>query len=473
MENKNLNIALEGSIIRSIITLSIPILIANLLQSAYQLIDAFWVWRLWWNAVAAVSISFPVTFFMISLWTWFAIAWSTLIAQYVWAKNKEMVNHVAAQTLLMVAVVSLLLWTIWYIASPFLLNLMWVSSTVFGDALSFMRVSFVWLVFVFWFFMFQSIMRWVWQVKIPLYIVFSTVCLNFILDPLFIYGYWPIPAWWVSWAALATLFTQWIAAVIGFIILLWWKYSIHLYLKDFKPDFDYIKKAFFLWLPSSIEMSARALWLVVMTFLITSFWTLAVASYWAWSTILQVIMIPAMWISMATATLVWQNIWAKNYERAKQIAIVSTWIAFLSLTFVGILSYIFAPWLVKFFVPNDLLVIEWWSLFIRAVSLTFWLVWIQIVIMWVFRAAWSMMTTLVVSLVSQWVIQFPLAYILSKHTTLWITWLWYAFPIVNILMAAISILLFVRWNWQKSLITEEEKIIEKISEESIIEEWIR
>ena len=93
MENKNLTLALEGSIIKWLIILAIPILIWNLLQSAYQFVDAYWVWSISKEAVAAVSVSWPVIFLIIALGTGFSMAWSILIAQYSWQKNKEMVNH--------------------------------------------------------------------------------------------------------------------------------------------------------------------------------------------------------------------------------------------------------------------------------------------------------------------------------------------------------------------------------------------
>lgn len=473
MENKNLKMALEWPIIKTIFTLAIPILLANLLQSAYQLTDAFWVWRLGWTAVASVSVSFPITFLMISLGTGFAVVWSTLIAQYVGAKNQKMVNHVAAQTLLMVVVVSIVLWSIGYIIAPLLLNLMWVAPVVFSNALGFMRVSFVGIIFVFAFVMFQSIMRGMWQVKMPMYIVLWTVCLNFALDPFFIYGFWIIPSMWVSWAAMATLSTQAIAAIIGLFILLKWNYWIHLKLHDFKPDYTYIKKAFFLWLPSSIEMSTRALWLVVMTFLITSFGTIAVASYGAGSNILQVITIPAMWLSMATSILVWQNIWAKNKERAAEIAKISSIISFTLLTTIGILVYFTAPYLIQFFIPNDTTIINWWAIFLHIIALSFWFMGLQLAITWIFRASGNMLTTLVISLISQWVIQFPLAYILSKHTSLGIEGIWYSFPITNILIAIVSVLWFMKWDWKKTSLTQGDKTAEKIFDEVIMEEGIR
>ena len=465
----NLNL----SIVQQIFTLAIPILFANILQSAYQLIDAFWVWRLWENAVAAVSVSFPITFFLISVWSWFAIAWATLIAQYCWAKKQEMVNHIAAQTILLVVVISISLSVIWYFSSGFILNLMWVEKEAFSDALSFLRISFLWMVFVFWFFMFQSILRWIWEVKMPMKIVLVTVLLNLIFDPLFIFWFWIIPAMWVWWAAFATLCTQAMASIIWIFLLFKWNYWIKVSFKSFKPDFSYISRAFFLWFPSSIEMSLRSLWLVMMTFLITSFWTTAIASYWAWSNVIQIIMIVAMWLSMAVSALVWQNIWAKNTDLAQEVANTSIKISFTFLTIIWVIVFLFAKFFVWFFVPWEELVINLWSRFLIFVALSFWFVWIQMAITWVLRAAWSMKTALILTIISQWVLQFPLAYILSKHTSLWIDWIWIAILLTNIIIAIASLIIFLKWDWKNNNLTEDDKMKENVFEDTSVERGYR
>src|SRR5215213_4130781 len=128
---------LEGPIIRSLLKLAIPLVLANVLQSAYQLIDAFWVGRLGGDAVAAVSVTTPVVFLFIALGFGLAIAGSTLIAQYVGAGNYAMVNHVAAQTTLMVVLVSLLLGSLGYFFTPSLLQLIGVAPEVYRGALGF------------------------------------------------------------------------------------------------------------------------------------------------------------------------------------------------------------------------------------------------------------------------------------------------------------------------------------------------
>lgn len=474
MDTEKRSLLLEGPIFKSLLVLSIPIILANILQAGYQLIDAFWVGRLGGIAVAAVAVSGPISFLTIALGVGFAIAGSTLIAQYFGAKNQRMVDHVAAQTLLMIVVVSIVLGIIGYFLSPWILHLMGVAPDVYPGALGFMRVTFVGILFNFFFFMFQSIMRGVGEAKLPVYIVLATVILNFILDPLFIYGWGPIPAMGVMGAAVATVGTQSIAALIGLGILLKGKYGIHLSFSDFKPDTAFIKRAFFLGLPASIEQSGRALGMVVMTFLIASFGTLVVAAYGLGGTILQVIIIPAMGLSMAISALVGQNIGAGNIKRAQEIGKLGTQISFGVLAGIGLAVFIFAPQLLRFFVPDDTAVVGMGTTFLRIIALSWGFIGIQFSLTGVFRASGNMMAPMILSLVSQWVIQFPVAYILSKHTTLGVNGLWWSFTITNIATALITLAWYAKGDWKKTkLMTPEENLTEKVSEEIIIEEGVR
>ena len=180
---------LEGPILKSLLMLAVPIIIANVLQSAYQLIDAFWVGRLGDAAVAAVSVSFPVIFLTIALGSGLGIAGSILVAQYYGANDQKMVDHVAAQTILAIVISSILLGAAGFALTTTLLNMMGVTQEVFEGAKGFMNVAFLGLVFSFTFIMFQSLMRGVGEVNLPIYIVGGTVALNAVLDPLFIFGW--------------------------------------------------------------------------------------------------------------------------------------------------------------------------------------------------------------------------------------------------------------------------------------------
>lgn len=464
---------LDGPIVPSLLQLAIPIVLANVLQSAYSLTDAFWVGRLGGAAVAAVSVSFPVVFVMIALGMGFGIAGSTLVAQYMGAGNQRMVNHVAAQTLVMVAIASALLGAVGYGIAPGLLRLMGVAPDVYSGALQFMRISFVGLVTVFGFAMFQAVMRGVGQVTLPLYIVLVTVFLNFAFDPLFIFGWGPIPPEGVGGAAMATLGTQTLAFAVGLVALLSGRFGIHLTWSDFVPDWAFVKRAFALGFPASIEQSARGLGMTVMTFLIATFGTTAIAAYGVGSNIYLFVLIPAMGLSMATATLVGQHIGAGKIERATRIAHLSMGIAFVTLTIVGGVIVLFANQIVAFFVPGDVAVVTEGGRFLRIFALSFGFMGLQLALLGVFRAAGQTTVTMVIALVSQWVLQFPLAYIFGKHTRYGLDGLWWAFPLAMVLTTIGATGWFLRGDWKHGRLTEEEAAVEDVFEEILIEEGAR
>ena len=334
---------LEGSIARSLFLLAVPIMGANILQVAYQVIDAFWVGRLGAAAVAAVSVTMPIMFVLIAAGMGFAIAGTTLIAQYTGARDHAMVDHVAAQTLLTIVAVSVVLGAIGFLLAPPLLHLMGVAPAVYDGALPFMRVVFVALPFTFIYAMAQALMRGVGEVKAPLYIVAGTVFMNFCLDPVLIFGKFGAPAWGVTGAAIATLISQAIAAAIALRLLFGGRYGIHIHWRDFVPDFAFVKRAFLLGYPASIEQSARGIGMTVMTFFIASFGTVVTASFGVGVNVFNVVLIPAMGFSMATSTLVGQNIGAGNIGRAEQVARLAAIITFAMLSAFGLLCVVFAP----------------------------------------------------------------------------------------------------------------------------------
>lgn len=451
------NSLLEGPIFHSLLQLTIPIILLQLLQAAYQLIDAFWVGRLGGNAVAAVSVTTPFVFLTIALGSGLAIAGSVLVAQYVGARNSEMVNHVAAQTLLVVFMISLSLGATGYFFAPKLLELMKVAPGVYAGALGFMRFSFIGIIFNFQFIIFNAFMRGVGNPTVPVYVILGSVVLNFILDPIFIFGWGPVPASGVMGAAIATLSTQVLASGVGLLILFKGKRGIKLRLRNFILDWTYIGRAVRLGLPSSIEQSLRGLGLTVMTFLIASHGTIALASYGVGSNILQVVMIIGMGFSQAISTLVAQNMGAGKLTRASRIGRLGAKISFWSLTGMGLIAFLFAKHLVSFFVPEDEQVIRGGTTFLRVIALSWGFLGVQLSLTGVFKGSGNMVTSMILALISQFVFQFPLAYVLSSHTALGENGIWWAFPISNVLMALIAMGVFSNGDWKKTRLIQPEE----------------
>ncbi len=438
----------EGSILKALIYLSIPLILTNILQTAYNLTDTFWVGRLGSSAVAAVSLSFPIIFIMISLGMGIAIAGSILAAQHKGAKNHQMINHIATQTLVSVFVFSLFLAAIGYFLSPVLIRIMKVEPSVYKEAVGYLKVSFIGMPFMFLFMVFQSMMRSIGEVKLPFYIVFSTVLLNLVLDPLFIFGYKNyIPAYGVSGAAYASIGTQLLAASIGLYILLKGRKGIKIDLFHYSPDFPLLKKMIKMGIPVSIEQVSRSLGIFAMIMLVTAFGTLALASYGIGSRILSFVIIPAFGLGMATSTLVGQNIGAKKYERVKKTIKLSMNIAFWVMSFFGLLFFIFAADIARFFIPKDPATIKESAVFIRHIAVSFGFMGILIVLVGAFRGAGLTKISMLLTLFSVWILRFPLAYFLSKYTHLQLRGIWLSYPLTNILTAIIGIIILYRYHW--------------------------
>jgi putative MATE family efflux protein len=464
----NKQLLLEGPILASLLKLAVPIMVANILQAAYQLVDAFWVGRLGGTAVAAVSVSTPVIFLTMALGIGLAIAGSILIAQYFGAGNQKMVNHVAAQTLLMVISVSVVLAIIGYLLSPLFLQALGVAPNVYDGALGFMQISFIGLVFNFSFMVFQSVMRGVGRAVLPVFIVLGTVILNFALDPLFIFGWHFIPALGVKGAAMATVSTQSLALIIGFVILFRGRHDIHLQLSDFKPDLVHIKRAFKIGFPSSIEQSMRAIGMTAMTFLVVRFGTNTVAAYGAGSNLIQLVMIPALGLSMAISTLVGQNVGAGNMVRATNIAKLGALLGFSLLTVFAIVAYAFAPHIIAFFVPGDVAVIDGGAVFLRTVCISWGFLGLQLCLVGVLRATGNTFIPMILALVSQWLLQFPIAYVLSHYTTMAEKGIWMAFPVSIIITSLITLAIYAKGDWKKKQMMTETAVLTKQVDDEIM-----
>lgn len=469
---KNLDLT-SSPIIKSLIALALPIVFANILQTAYQLTDTFWVGRLGEDAVAAVSLSFPIIFLLLSLGGGFGIAGTILVSHFKGKSQQEHINHVSGQTLLLMMFVSLIVSILGFFISGSLMRLIGAEAAVLPAAVSYLKISFIGLPFVFGFFVYQSLMRAVGDVKVPMFIVLGTVILNFVLDPLFIFGYGPIPPLGVSGAAFATIFTQGLAAIFGLAFLFNGKFEIHIKKKNLKPDFKLIKKLSRLGFPASMEQSTRALGLTIMTFLVASFGTLTVASYGIGMRILSFVIIPALGFSIASSTMVGQNIGAGKKERAGKIALICTGLGFAVLTLVGILTFIFAEQLSSFFIPEETAVILESTKFIQIMALSFGFIAVQQVLTGVFRGAGDTLVPMIMAMVSLWVLQFPLAYVLSKHTALAQSGIWWAFPVTNLIAGIITIIWFFKGSWKKIEITKDIKLKEEVVEETISDEGLQ
>ncbi len=462
----------EGPILRTLVRLAGPIVAANVLQTVYQLVDTFWVGRLGAAAVAAVSLSFPVIFLLISLGGGIGIAGTILVAQSAGRGDRPEVDRVAAQTMSLVVLIALALSALGYAAAGGVMRAMGAGPETLPLAVSYLRISFLGLVFVFAYFVFQSLMRGVGDVRTPMFIVAGTVLLNFLLDPLFILGWGPVPAMGVAGAALATVFTQGLATAVGVAMLASGRYGVSLRGQRLVPEPALVRRLVRLGLPASVEQSTRALGMAMMAFLVAGFGRDVVAAYGIGTRILGFVIIPGLGLSMAASTMVGQNVGAGRLDRALRVARVGTALGFVALSAAGVAIFALARPLTAAFIPGAPAVVEMGADFLRIMALTFGFIGVQLVLNGVFRGAGNTVVAMVLAIVSLWVLRFPLAYALAERSPLGPRGIWWAFALSNVAAGVIAVGWFLRGSWKRRVPGEEEHLQELVVAEAMVEEGV-
>lgn len=442
----------EGKILGSLVSIALPIIFSNILQSAYQLIDTFWLGRLGANAVASVSLSFPILFLVLSLGGGLTLAGTIIVSQYKGANNQRQIDFSSSQTVFVVFFVSVLLALVGNFAAEPMMRLVGAGPEILEDSVTYFRISSYGFVFLFMFFVFQSLMRGIGNVLLPMYVILATVFLNLVLDPLFIYGFGPIPGYGVAGAAVVSVLTQGISALVGMYILWRGRQGIRVRFSDMHFDLDFVKKLFRIGLPSSFEQSTRAAGMTMMVVLVTSFGSEVVAAYGIGSRILSLVIVPALGLAIATTALVGQNVGAGKINRAEKIGNLSYKVSFFGLSALGVLFFLFAETLTAFFVPDEPQVIRDGGYFIKIMSLSFGFMGVQQVLNGLFNGTGFTKASMMISIFGLWVLRFPLAYVLSYHTSLGYEGIWWAFPISNLITGAVAFSFYKSGYWKRRLI---------------------
>lgn len=444
-------------ILKTLLTLAIPIIVGNFLQTVYQFTDLFWIGRHGTDWVAAVSLAGPVIFFFISLGIGFTIAWTILVSQYRGNKNYEALNHVVGQSLVLAFIFSWVLSILGLLFGSQIITLMGADPIVTQQAIAYLKISFIGMIFIFPFMSIQWIFRGIGEVKKPMFIILGTVLLNFIADPILILGYKRIPAYGVQWAAMATICTQSLALV-AILILLYRKGKYGIYLKRtyFVLKKKLIKKVLALWIPSGIEMSARSLGMVVLSYIVAGFGTTVIAAYWVGSQIFSIFIFVSVGLSMATTTLIGQFMGAENMKKVDETSKKAFWLAFIPLTLLGVAIFFLAEPLISLFVPHDPLVVAKGVLFLRIISMSFGFFALQQVFSWIFRGAWVTKLPMVLTVVSLWCIQIPVAYFGSMYRGE--IAIWVSVPISVILIVLVTLIWYFKWDWKNKRVVHKDDV---------------
>ena len=328
-----------GNPVKLILLFSIPLLIGNIFQQFYSMVDTIIVGRfVGVEALAAVgttsSMVFLVNGFVMGLTSGFAV----LISQKYGAKDEAGVKKAVASSITLSIIATIIVTFISVISAKPLLTLMNTPSNIMKDASAYIIILYAGNVAIIFYNMMAAILRALGDSKTPLYFLIVSSVLNIILDLVLIINF----KMGVAGAAYATVISQGVSALLC-VIYTYKKYKIlRLKKEDFKVKKKYYRKHLKIGIPMALQFSITAIGIMTVQSAINIFGSTVIASYAASSKVLQLVMQPATTLGVTMATYCGQNIGAKRYDRIKvgvkkcvQISIITSLISAMVLIFLG------------------------------------------------------------------------------------------------------------------------------------------
>jgi len=473
----------SGGIGKPLFYLSLPIVITNLLQTAYNLVDTIWLGQYSEEALAAIGVAFPLVFFLISLGLGISIAGSILVAQNVGAGDEEQAEFAASQTVTFALIASVVLGAAGYLFVGDLVGFLGGPENVTASATAYMEIISLGMIFMFAFFVFMSLMRGYGDTITPMLVMFVTVVVNMVLDPFLIFGWGPFPELGVVGAAYATVFSRALATVIGLGIMFQGTRGVQIHLADMVPDPAYFRKILRVGVPASVENTGNSIAVVLMLTIVTPFGETVIAAYTVGVRMFSVIFLPAIAVGRGVETMSGQNIGAGERERAGRTTNFAAKAMFGVLAGVGVLTWLGAPNIVAIF-SNDPEVVEIGRVFLRYVAPTFGFTGIFHAYKGGFRGAGKTLVAAAISIAMLGFVRLPVAYVASRSIDFEGTWfasaldavpflgglvsapidaalsgslgyegIWLAFAVSNVVGAAIAFTWYMRGSWREGDLT--------------------
>jgi len=442
---------------RLLITMSAPIMFSMLMQALYNVVDSIFVSGINENALTAVSLCFPIQILMISVAVGTGIGINAVLSRKLGEKKYEEANAVAMNGL-------------------FLSGLSWIVFAVLGATLTVpffrmftdnpeimkMGIDYTYVVTIASIGLFVGICtdRLVQATGNTIYVMYTQLTgaiINIILDPILIFGLLGFPKMGVTGAAVATVFGQIVAMLLGLYINKTRNKEIELKFRSFRANVNIIKEIYIVGAPSIIMQAIMSILTFCMNKILIQFNETAVSVFGVYFKLQSFIFMPVFGLTSGMIPIVAYNYGAKNRKR------ITTTIKYALIIAVAIMSFgtaiftLFPETLLSFF-NADKKMIEIGVPALQIISLCFPLAAISIMLSSVFQAFGNGMFSLILSVVRQLVFLLPIAYLLSKVSSL--SKIWYAFPIAELPAIIISLILFY-FIYQKHIKNMDKKIIEK------------
>ncbi|GAB6418358.1 MATE family efflux transporter [Bacillus luti] len=433
----------------------VPLLLSNVLQSVGQLFGMVVVGRwLGVNDLAAISAFFPLFFLLVSFVIGIGSGSSILIGQAFGAKNEDRLKAIVGTTLTFTFIIGVVLAVIGSIFAMDIMRLMGTPENIIEISVHYARILFISMPVLFLYFAYTTFMRGTGDSKTPFYFLIVSTALNMILLPILIFGWLGAPKLDVYGAAYASV----ISTVITFIVMLVYlkKKNHPLQLdstvrKYLRMDGELLKLLLRLGIPASINMILVSLSEIAVIAFVNRYGSDATAAYGVVNQVASYVQMPAVSLGITVSIFAAQSIGANQFDRLQKVVKAGIIMNYVIGGVLISLIYLFSRDILSLFltsqttieIAHSLVMITLWSYLIfghaQIISATM-------------RASGTVLWPTVIGVVSIWLVEVPVAYYLSYHTSLGIEGIWIGYPAAFIVSLILQYA-YYKLSWQKKRIT--------------------
>ncbi|OUS02245.1 MATE family efflux transporter [Flavobacteriales bacterium 33_180_T64] len=437
----------SGSIRRAVFMLSIPMILEMLMESIFAVVDIFYVSKVSVNAVATIGLTESVVTLVYAVAIGLSMAATAIVARRIGEKDREGASQAAVQVILLGVVVAAIISVFGIIFPKEILELMGGEPDLIAEGYGYTQILLGGNITIMLLFLINAIFRGAGDASIAMWTLILSNGLNIILDPMFIFGFGPIPAFGVEGAAIATTIGRGTAVIFQLLVLFYGWSKIKVGFKDIVLRIGVMLNLIKVSLGGIGQfLIGTSSWVVLMR-IMSEFGSEVLAGYTIAIRVMMFTFMPAWGMSNAAATLVGQNLGAKQPERAeKSVWKTSKYCAYF-MGLVSIAYLVFAPEIISWFTqePN---VVENGSLCLRVIAAGYIFYAYGMVVINSFNGAGDTMTPTIINFVCFWLFQLPFAYLMAVTFNFGPMGVFLAIVLAEVLISIIAIIWFKKGHWK-------------------------
>jgi len=446
--NKLSYIDINNNSYKNIWVLAWPVMIGQVLITTLNVADMFWIGKLGPIPIASVAIAGSIMWVLFAITQIFYAGNLAMVARFAGREEKERIENTIFHSFIIAFLASVLISVTGFIFAPSIFKLFGAEEIVRKMSVDYIRIIFLALPFFYGAFVVFSSLTALGDTKTPTKIIAVISSFNIILDPFLIFGIWKFPKLGVNGAAAATSIAHVLAFILGISVLYKRRYIKEIAKKiNWKIVGDILK----IGIPACLQGITRPLTGMIMFRIIASYGTTAIAAFGIGGRALGIMFIYLIGLMTSTQTLVGQSLGAKRPEKAEEVVRRVLLIGFTIQIPLTILYILFAPQIIAIF-NTDPDVIRIGTDYLRIISLS--------IILVVFGTAFGGAQTgagdtkppMIASVISNWGLKIPIAYIIASYFHLASRGVWLAIGLSVIVESIIVTIFYYRGGWKKKKI---------------------